>query len=230
MSEAGTADSQHPDALPIPDESTWEMLVDAYKKAKKESDKRDVALLERLTSSNRSGFHVDFEIRHIPGKGRGLFAAQDIPKGTCVSDDRTGRFRTEQEWRDFLALLPHDLAKESVDWVGVDDYRSGEAVYIDLSESSLLNHGFSRRSLQWWERCFPCCTWRKVTATVEGKYFDGMWHMVATRDLEAGEELLCDYNQCGNYNHNLPWYDVICQEYYPGITRYDELERWCRKK
>lgn len=213
---------------PIPDEATWQMLIEAYKKTKKNTDNDDINLFKAL-ASHRSGFKIPFEVRQVPGKGRGLFATEYVAKATCVCDDRSGKFRTEKEWREFLALLPHEVAKDSVDWCGVDDYGEGEAVFLDFCELALLNHGFSKGSLKLWEKKFPFLSHRKATANLKGKEFDGMWHMVASRDIQAGEELLCDYNQCGiGYDHNLPWYDTIYEEYYPGQKHDDELERWSK--
>jgi hypothetical protein len=95
----------------------------------------------------------------------------------------------------------------------------------------LLNHGYSKGSLKLWERMFPFLSHRKATANLKGKEFDGMWHMVASKDIQAGEELLCDYNQCGiGYDHNLPWYDKIYDEYFPGQKHKAELERWSTGK
>ena len=228
------ADNSHPplQLRPIPDEATWQLLVNAYKKVKGNTDNGDIALFEAL-DVHRSGFHIPFQARQVPGKGRGLFATQHVAQGTCICDDRSGKFRTEQEWRDFLALLPYQVAKESVDWCGVDEYDDdgGQAVFIDFCELALLNHGYSKRSLKLWERIFPFLSCRKATANVMGKEIDGVWHMVACRDIQAGDELLCDYNECGiGYDYNLPWFDTIYEEYYPGQKHSDELQRWTKGK
>lgn len=215
-------------ARPPPDNATWQQIIDAYKTAKKGSDEHDTELFKRLASSNLSGIHIQYEIRQIPGKGRGMVSNGFVAKGTRVLDDRSGKFRTEKELRDFLALLPYEIAKDTVDWMGVDDDDDQEVVWVDFSDVCLLNHGFHKRSLKLWERMFPFLTWKKVTANLEAKERNGVWGMFACCDIQPGEELLCDYNLSGNYDHSLKWFDRLCDEYYPGETRRDELKRWAK--
>jgi hypothetical protein len=109
-----------------------------------------------------------------------------LPRGTCVWEDRSGRFRTEEEYRSFLAQLPAGLDKVVVDWAFVDDYKKNSmAVYMDFSETAMLNHGFSRKSLWCWERLFPFLSDKKIKANLEGRVADGSWHMFTSRDVLA---------------------------------------------
>jgi SET domain len=64
---------------------------------------------EREDSSPRykSGFRVPVEIRYSPGKGRGLFALEDVPKGTLVwVSQYEGWMRSGRLYRLLLEALP----------------------------------------------------------------------------------------------------------------------------
>jgi uncharacterized protein YozE (UPF0346 family) len=128
-----------------------------------------------------------------------------------------------------LALLPHKNAKDVVDWCVVDEHGDGVAVFMDFGELVFLNHGFTKDSMKLWERMFQFLSHRKATANPKGKEFDGMWQMVASRDIQAGEELLCECIHCGaGYDYNLAWFDKICEEEYPGQKHDGKLERWSK--
>lgn len=203
------------------------------------------------------GFHVPIFIQPSPGKGRGVFAAQFIPQDTCVLSDCAGHFVTQSQWQAFLqALQQHDpcLARDVVSWAYVCEYtptfsssssshdqgpnkkqrqerqeeEEQEAVWLDLFEGSLVNHGDSikHRRPFFGLRCCPTSSSRnsndsndknkKDTANLdEGRFHDGKWHMHASRDIQAGEELLCDYNEFHEDEHGLTWFDDSWREYWP---------------
>jgi SET domain len=57
----------------------------------------------------KSGFQVPVEIRYSPGKGRGLFALEDVPKGTLVwVSQYEGWMRSGRLYRLLLEALPTD--------------------------------------------------------------------------------------------------------------------------
>lgn len=229
----------------IPTPETWALYHETYQHVKETHNKRkdphDERLYHAMASSNPSGFHVSYQAQMTPTKGRGLFAAQDIEKGTRICDDRSGFFETEREWRDFLASLPPALAKDCVDWASVmdDDEDGEEIVVMDFCDSALLNHGpskpsFSRRIIQSLKECCTANAHKSHSTTemanIVGKYGkdDGMFYFEATRNLQAGEELLCDYGKSAKYHHKLPWFNDIYREYYPDRIPSDksELKRW----
>jgi hypothetical protein len=227
-------DKDSPPSPPVPDKATWKLLLDAYIKVKDGTDEEnDAALVQAMASPNPSGFHIAYEVRQTPHKGRGLFTTEFVPKGACISDSRLGYFTTERQFRNFLDLLPPDLAHQCIDWAGVDDYRGGEAVCTVFSDSAFMNHG-SSKAIPPWEKLrawvFPRSKQHqpKPRANMRSKWYDGMWHMVARRDIQAGEELLCDYSEIGNYDHSLEWFTKIYDEHYPGTPHHDELERWSK--
>ena len=212
---------------PVPDEKTWKLLIETYLQVKGDIDKDDAALVDAI-AENPSGFRVAYEVRQTAAKGRGLYVTEFVPKGACICDDRAGFFTTEKQWRDFLSLLPPDLARDCVDWVGVDTHQGIEAVFIDFCDMALMNHGSSKRLLPWDKLRARFSKRTKPRANVKSRWFNGMWHMVATRDIQAGEELLCDYSQSHNYDHGLEWFEEIYDEYYPDTPHHNELERWLK--
>lgn len=202
------------EGAPIPDANTWSLMRSVYKEVKGNSDPCDKDLWKAV-AANPNGLTVPYAVKQTRHKGRGLFCVEDIPKGTVVCNGLSGRFQTEDQWRRFLGLLPPELAKDSVDWALVDEDSDSEEemVYIDFCDVVFLNHGGMKEG----------------KANVKSKDFrDGGWGMVATRDIVAGEELLCDYSQCGlGYDHSLEWYHKIHQEYYPGVAvDASELDRF----
>ena len=154
-------------------------------------------------ADNPSGFRIAYEVRQTAAKGRGLFVKQFVPRGACICDDREGFFTTEKQWRDYLSLLPPDLARDCVDWVAVDSEEGVEAVSLSFCDASLMNHGWSTRFWPLEKLCARFSRRPKPRANVKSRWFDGMWHVVATRDIQEGEELLCDYTQSHNYDHGL---------------------------
>ena len=216
----------------------WEAYIRAYQEVKskvvdteeeavnnrnfKRDKLDDEELFEAITSSNPSGFHIEYEIRDIPGKGRGIFTTQDIPKGTKICDDRCGRFLTEEQYREFLGSLSSDLAHECVDWAGVDDYHHQEVVFLGFSDSNLLNHGASLPP-PFLKRLYRLVLRRtKPLANI----VECDWCVVAKRDIQAGEELLIDYDEICNYNHKLDWFTKIYDEHYPETPHATEIKRW----
>ena len=191
---------------PIPDEATWKLIRETYRKVKQDSlDDWDNDILEAFAAGS-TAFYVPFEVRQTEGKGRGLFATQRILKGACVREDRSGHFVSESQWREFLASLPHDLAADAVSWAYVEEYEGKQAVCLDLDEGSLMNHGEDLRA---------CCLFKQKegTANLEEREHGGKWHLHASRDIQPDEELLCDYDDFHDYDHKVTWFDETWEEY-----------------
>jgi len=70
-----------------------------------------------------TGFEIPVKVEHIPGKGRGVIALQDIPEGTFVwGSIHTARFPSPVMFRRFLASLPDDLACDVMVWAYVEEH------------------------------------------------------------------------------------------------------------
>ena len=61
--------------------------------------------------TTQSGFQVNVEVKQTPGAGRGVFAAQDIAKGTRIWSNRvqSAQFITGESYRHFLDAMGNDL-------------------------------------------------------------------------------------------------------------------------
>lgn len=148
-----------------------------------------------------------------PGKGRGVFATEPIPKGTLVSNldnGTTGIFKEGHSWRKFAASLPKETACNFIEWSWVqnippeneidDDIRNGLTIFIAFDESNLLNNA----------------DWDGVEANVrcghppkrEGdEWGPCRFHYYAARDIAAGEELLINYGEFEDVDQE-GWTDI----------------------
>ncbi len=178
---------------PIHSQSTWEHARTLYKS---------------LTSQNNTiasdikinGFSVQFEVKQSPGKGRGIYAAQDIAEGTLVYQSKqTARFNDGLTYRKFLLGLEPDIACDVLQWAYVQNLYDSEDdwISVDLDEGCFLNDG------QWEDEDNLGCNEDyedEIPADCKTSFF-------ALRDISAGEELLCNYSdfaeEDGWYNFGL---------------------------
>ena len=218
LSNRKSSASKGPDRMrPAPTAADWNVLKEAYRKVKKNTDPDDVYLYQTF-DANDNGFKIPFEVRQSPGKGRGIFCTEFVRKGQFVSEARCGRFYTEEQWREFLTSVPHELAKDCTDWAYVEKFKGRSAVWLDFCEAALMNHG-DRESR--WKKL--CCSLRRSRysefagsdkANVEEKIHNGRWISYAIRDIHAGEEILCDYEDFHNYDEPLSWFEDTWDEYW----------------
>merc|ERR1711935_826390 len=83
-----------------------------------------------------SGIKVPFMVGHSPGRGRGVFATKDIPKGTLIWKSQfTASLDEGMQFRKFLSVLPDDMVCDLIMWC----YTSDEDIECDLDEASLFN-------------------------------------------------------------------------------------------
>jgi SET domain-containing protein len=112
-------------------------------------------------------FRVPTYVARSSIHGHGVFAAVPIPRGTLVwqFDPGTDWTLTEEEF----AAFPEKLRVQMEAWT----YQNEEGDYVLCSDGAkFMNHSFE-----------PNCDDRGWVETVAG------------RDIEAGEELTCDYRE-----------------------------------
>ena len=112
-------------------------------------------------------FRVPTYVSRSDIHGWGVFAAKDIPGGTTIweFDGSADWSLTEAE----MAAFPEKLRAQMDAWT----YQSEEGDYILCSDGAkFMNHSFE-----------PNCD------------DEGPKYTVAARDIEAGEELTCDYRE-----------------------------------
>ena len=207
---------------PIPSASDFAAVREAYFAAKANSrDPHDEEVAAAFRENLSGARIVPLEIRVSTLGSRGLFTRQRVAKGQPVYEARrSGIFHTEAEWTRFLELLPtDDLRYDVVLWSYVllleNDDDDGEnqneedagtfVVGLDLDEGSLMNHGVltsleSSTSLLSLHGSHALSAGDANVQVGDDNYF------VATRDIEAGEEVLCDYGTFHQSDHTLMWY------------------------
>mmetsp|Transcript_988 Transcript_988/g.1740 ORF Transcript_988/g.1740 Transcript_988/m.1740 type:complete len:266 (-) Transcript_988:833-1630(-) len=166
---------------PIHSEMEWTRAIDIYSSITKESP---------MLNSSKNGFNVLVEAKQSPGKGRGIFAGQTIRKGEIVwSTKRTARFDNAGDYIEFLFELDPSFACDVLQWAYVQDVsKDGEVpnlkISVDLDEGSFCNDASDENGHNM--GCDPNLA-SQVDGGCQSNYF-------ALRDIQMGEELLCDYS------------------------------------
>lgn len=210
---------------PIPTASTFATIREAYFAAKAtdspdpHDDKLRTALQQSLSGSAAVGVALDIRAsRH----GRGLFTTQTLAPGQPVYEStRYGLFRSEAQWERFLKVLPSDELRYDVHhWSYVPTWDES-LVAVELDEGSLMNHGVlttTTTSKTTSETDAAASSTHGVNSlcleeTANVKYCGETCCYVATRGLEAGDEILCDYSTFHEYQHSLTWYNETWDEF-----------------
>ena len=154
---------------------------------------------------------MPFEARQSPGKGRGLFALKDIPKGTPLYDfSQSAQFRTKSEFVEFLRILKPNLACDILIWAYGQDFGENDneslRIVVDLDPGSYCNDSsFQKGNMGWlgpfgniagaFKEDYPA--FAKIirsNGTVRQDAFKSA-PLVATKNINKGDELLCMYAQ-----------------------------------
>mmetsp|Transcript_20072 Transcript_20072/g.28432 ORF Transcript_20072/g.28432 Transcript_20072/m.28432 type:complete len:859 (+) Transcript_20072:163-2739(+) len=165
----------------IHNESVWEFLQDTYRSVV--GDESTIVMFPK------SGIVTPYEVRHSPGKGRGLFSTAPVKKGTLFwSHIHHAVFPDEDSFRRFLESIPWELACDVLQWAYVEKIGPENfSVAVELDQGSLCNHGDSGE------------------ANIGGAGNYG-GYLLTLRDMEIGEEFLQDYNTFDN-DDALDWFD-----------------------
>ena len=137
---------------------------------------------------NTNSMHVDVTVRHN-SKGRGVYAAQAIPKDTLVWSAQASsvRFLSGTTFRHFLAQLPPAWACDILQWsyvLSLDDDRprASAVMGVDLDAGSFFNTATRTEpaNVQYRNPCLP------------------KMEFVALRDIAVEEELITRYDYFTN--------------------------------
>jgi len=153
----------------IHDPHIWRFLQETYIKSVNErSAGKYSARRDKLPSY--SGFTVAFEVKDHGPRGRSIYAAEPIAKGTKIWDPtHLVKFHTPREMKEFLGRLDHDLQCDVLLWAYVE--KGLGYVSLVLDPASFTNHGERPELIN----------------------MDDNNH--ATRDIQMGEELLENYSK-----------------------------------
>lgn len=191
----------------VPDRTYWTQVRDAYVQAVR-SERSTISwpLSSAATSSSHhdnndhdkfSGMAVPIEVKITSEKGRGVYAAeQDIPKGTSVYlTSRYNAIFTEDDqaaFEKFLSILSWEQACDMLQWCYGYEYDEEDDIGVacGLDEGSLFNH----EKEEFANVGYPT------------DHDDDVDHMIALRDIHAGEELVQDYE---TFDEGLAWFDEL---------------------
>ena len=149
----------------------------------------------RLDAS-AEGIHVGLEVRQADEKGRGIFATSRIDRGTRWRDSytKTAIFYDPDHYRKFILGLEVDMACDVLQWAyGERDDDDRPRMVVDLDEAAMCNDGG-------WE-----AEGGNVGCDEDDPAMDCERYMYAIRDIELGEEILCEYSQ---FSHPSSWKDM----------------------
>ena len=166
---------------PIHSQQRWNQAIDIYHSIIEDSH----------PDPRKNGFSVGVEAKQTQGKGRGIYATHPIKKGELVwSSKRTARFDDANDYRQFLSMLDVDFACDVLQWAYVQDVSDSEE-YEELQISVDLDEGCCCNGEGDDEPSSVGCD-EDEAVNYEGgcrsNYF-------ALRDIEAGEELICNYEE-----------------------------------
>lgn len=134
-------------------------------------------------------------------KGRGVFAIENIKKGTRVwtSKHQSARFYDGHSFRQFLAAIPKAMACDVIMWAYVHDIADDDdevelVISCDLDEGSFINSG----GVGWDDEANIGCIDDLDDDFANENLADWLEsgcpeNLFALRDIEAGEEILCTY-------------------------------------
>ena len=148
--------------------------------------------------NSHSGFEVKVVAKQSPGKGRGIYAVEDIKEGDLIySSKQTARFSSGAHYREFLLALQPHFACDVLQWAFVtelDDKVNGKEelqlkISVDLDEGCFCNNGWGPVGEEEGPN-LGCNQDQK-----EGEEFPPSCktNFYALRDIKAGEEFLCSY-------------------------------------
>jgi hypothetical protein len=134
------------------------------------------------------GFYVPVTAKYTFNRGRGIFAAANITAGSLIwSTKNTARFHSGPLYRQFVNSLEEGFACDVLQWSYVQDVGNGVLrISVDLDGNSYCNDG----SMEYSGPNQGC--YEESALHHEGGCNE---HYFALRDIDAGEELLCAYNE-----------------------------------
>mmetsp|Transcript_27518 Transcript_27518/g.60552 ORF Transcript_27518/g.60552 Transcript_27518/m.60552 type:complete len:331 (-) Transcript_27518:43-1035(-) len=202
---------------------TWIGMREAYISVVG-SEKATVELVPNTEKTFETAFRLQFEVRQSPGKGRGIFARTNVPRGEILYDfSQSAQFKKGSEFAEFLRILRPELACDVLMWSYVQyfgegvlgsrsnpkDYESQLSdlrIVVDLDPGSFCNDGGRKKGNMAWLNSKgqisrqsnvndpPSARIRRRNGSIREDAVKSA-PLVAIRDIAAGEELMCIYNQ-----------------------------------
>ena len=165
-------------------------------------------------SDGETGFRFPYSVEKTQDKGLGVFAREPIKKGSIVWRHVPGLFVVYDE-RSFRAKIekmpPADVVYELKHVFGLEDFPG--CLILALDHGVLINHSSDPTLVT--NNAAPAGTSFDVNSPrylqkVTEALLDDRYSLVATRDIESGEEFTNDYSAEDDCP---PYYDVLCEQY-----------------
>ncbi len=164
-----------------------------------------------MDDSIKHGLCIPYVVRDTPDKGRGLFAGTAIPKRTTVWRHVEGQFEVydEQSLRELLSNLTETDASYELEHIYCMEEFPAYMIRV-LDDGVLINHSSEptvrKQTSSRYNQGSTAASSKDVSTALLGGYFT----LVATRDIEKGEELTLDYNDDPD---DPDYYDALCEQY-----------------
>lgn len=156
---------------------------------------------------------VRYEIRESTDRGKGVFALEKIPKGTCVwkffYDSKEGEadnvaVYNESELRKHFSVISDEERDRIIDLAFADYGLKPYAIMVPLDDSQYFNHSHEH-NCGWYHLCYEATksNRKEVFKLPEAR------HTYALRDIEIGEEIFENYEE-----YEYPsWFINLLNEY-----------------
>jgi hypothetical protein len=167
-----------------------------------------------MTTETPNGFCYGYEVKETPDKGMGVFATETIKKGSVVWRHVPGNYTVydESHFKAVINAMTHDeVAYELTHMFGLQELPN--CIIRVHDAGALMNHS-SKPTLATNNTAPNPNTLdisspdyiRDVTALLR----TDRYALVATRDIEAGEEFTNDYAaEC----HEPDWFNAVYEQY-----------------
>ena len=165
-------------------------------------------------TDKKCGFCFPYAVRKTTEKGLGVFAAETIRQGSIVWRHVPGRYivHNEQTFKAAIRqLLPVDIVYELTHVFGLRDFP--DCLVRVFDDGVLINHSgdanLATNNAAANETPLDVTSIHYIRNVTEA-LLDVRYAMVATRDIEIGEEFTNDY--VGDA-FDPPFYDDLCEHY-----------------
>lgn len=162
----------------------------------------------------RDGFLVRYALRDAGAKGLGVFARDPVPRGTPVWRYVAGNYavRDEPGFRAMIAGQSRDAVVDMLTHVfGMAEFPD---CLIQIHDGGVMINHDSAANLRTNGSADPVRPLDSTSAgycqSVARALLDDRYALTATRDIDAGEELLLDYTKDV---HDPPFYARLCAEF-----------------
>lgn len=198
---------------PIPDETTWSILRTTYEMAVGDANSTISPI------SDRDGWKVPIDIKQVTGKGRSIFASNEIKAGAHVwTGTQMATFQDGETYITFLNKLPNDLACDVVLWAYVtvsDRHGNIPVISVELDSASLVNSGGWYDSLDSKDYNGDKDLRKEANdipnnSNIEFK--QGMMDIHASQDIAEGAEILIDYRSIHMSEPGFKYFGIFVDE------------------